>query len=62
MARGYCLEVLDFNVSQRTIEMIGEPYRDDFIDNCNGHSSDGVELFGVDEHTVSQLQRLYRRT
>ena len=44
------------------MDMIEEPYRDDLIDNCNGHASDGVELFGVDEYTVNQLQRLYRRT
>ena len=34
------------NISQQPMDMIGEPYRDDLIDNCNGYASDGVELFG----------------
>ena len=42
-------------LAQQTIEMIGEPYRDDLIDDCNGHASDRVELFGADEHTVNSF-------
>jgi hypothetical protein len=62
VTRGYCLKVLNVNVSHPTIDMIGQSYRDDLIDNCNGYASDGVKLFEADEHTVNELQRLNRCT
>jgi hypothetical protein len=34
------------------MDMIGEPHRDDLIDNCNCYASDGVKLFETDEYTV----------
>ena len=40
----YCLEVLNVHVSRERIDMIGEPYHDDLIDNGNHISSDRVEL------------------
>ena len=55
VARGYCLEVLNVNVSQQTNDVIGVAYRDDLIDNCNGCTGDRVELFRADEHTVNEL-------
>ena len=42
--------------------MIGEAYRDDLIDNCNSYVGDRVELFGADEYTMSNLERLNRQT
>jgi hypothetical protein len=43
-------------ISQQRIDMTGEAYRDDLIDNYNGYASDGVELFEADEHTMNELQ------
>jgi hypothetical protein len=62
VALRYFLEVLNFDFSQLRIEIIEEPDRNDLIDNGNCYTSDRVELFVVDEHVESELQRLNRRT